>query len=168
MTPRVPSYPPTDQDILHALVDDLPVGLWVARAPSGAFVYANRQFEQIMGMPARSDVAVGEYSAPYGIRTRDGQPYPEARMPFVRALAERQIVVVDDLTIHRGDGTTVDVRAFARPVIAGDEVTHVVIAFFDITREVAAERARAESEQRLQLTQRMEAIGTLAGGIAHD
>lgn len=164
-TERVPS----DHDIIHAIADDLPVGIWVARAPDGAFVYANRTFAEIMGQVGRNDAKVGDYSAPYGICTREGKPYPEERMPFVRALQERRVVVVDDLTIHRPDGTYVHVRAFARPV--SDEnglITHVVIAFFDVTREIDAEFAKAESERRLQRGQRLEAIGTLAGGVAHD
>jgi len=142
------------------------VGLWVARAPGGELIYANHTFAEIMGLPARNDVVVGGYAEPYGIYTREGAMYPEERMPFVRALNERRVIIADDITIHRRDGKRVQVRAVARPV--GDPITHVIIAFFDISREVEAERARAESEQRLRRAQRLEAIGTLAGGIAHD
>src|SRR5262249_42553228 len=138
-------------------------------APNGELVYANSMFAEIMGQVGRDDVQVGGYTGPYGIFTRDGQPYPEDKLPFVRALVERQIVVVGDITIHRRDGTKVDVRAFGRPVMnEAGAITHVVVAFFDITREAAAERAHRETEQRLHRTQRIEAIGTLAGGIAHD
>ena len=82
---------PSDHDIILALAEDLPVGIWVARAPTGVEVYANRAFAELMGVGLQPDVAVGKYSEPYGILTRDRTPYPEARMPFVRALAEQRV-----------------------------------------------------------------------------
>jgi PAS domain S-box-containing protein len=156
------------EKVIRALCDQLPVGVWVARAPGGEFIYANEEFAKIMGTGGLADPVVGGYSEPYGIFGSDGRPYPEERMPFVRALKERRVVMVDDLVIHRPDGRRVPVRAFARPMFAGDEITHVVIAFFDVTMEMEAKRQRAESEARLQRAQRMEAVGKLAGGIAHD
>ncbi len=160
---------PSDHDIIMALGEDLPVGIWIARAPSGEEVYANKTFAQIMGT-GLVEAQVGHYSVPYGIYQRGGGPYPEAGLPFVRALLEKVVVVVDDITIRRPDGSQVDVRAFGRPIFdpSGEVITHVIIAFFDITREVEAERAKVESELRLARAQRLEAIGTLAGGIAHD
>ncbi len=133
-----------------ALANDLPVGVWVARVPSGELVYANQTFTEILGMAARGDVAVGHYAEPYGIYTRDGKLYPEDQLPFVRAMRERKTVTVDDISIHRGDGRRVDVRAIARPLFEGEELKVVAIAFIDVTAEVEALRAKDELQARLK------------------
>ena len=162
--PKNPEY-----ELIRSIADDLPVGVWVAKVPSGDFVYSNRTFVEIMGQGPRDEARIGDYSGPYGICGTDGKPYPEDRMPIVRALQAREVVVVDDLVIHRHDGRRIPVRAHARPVMDESQtITHVVIVFFDITKEVEAHRASIELEARLRHGQRMQSIGQLAGGIAHD
>ena len=150
-----------DAEIIASVAGDLPVGVWVARAPRGEFVYANQLFGEIMGMTARSDVAAGAYAQPYGIHDKSGNLYPEDQLPFARVLRSEALEIVDDIVIHRSDGGRVHIRAQARPVHEAGRLSHVVIAFIDISREV-------EAEERLRLAQRMEAIGNLAGGVAHD
>jgi PAS domain S-box-containing protein len=137
--------------LLLSILEELPTGVWVAGAPAGEFVYANRAFAQIMGLTARGDARAGEYTGAYRLITRDGQPYPEARLPFVQALQRRETVVVDDIVTERPDGRRVHVRASGKPLFdAAGEVRHVVVAFTDITMEAEAAAARAVAQERLQ------------------
>jgi PAS domain S-box-containing protein len=149
-----PATPPgtLDAQTLGAVLRGLPVGVWVAKAPGGEFLYANDAFEQIMGMGADVTARAGEYSGPYGIFGRDGKPFPEAELPFPRALSTRKTVTVDGIVIHRRDGSRVHVRAFGKPLLGpSGEVALVMVSFCDVTAEVEAELAGATAQQRLEL-----------------
>jgi PAS domain S-box-containing protein len=141
---------PTDLAFIAAAADALPVGIFVAHAPSGAFAYANRAFKEILGMAPQPEAQAGVYSQSYGIHTHDGALYPEDQLPFARALREKARVTVDDIVIVRADGRKVFVRAFAQPMLDGaGAITHVLIAFTDITEEVSARSRAAVVEERL-------------------
>ncbi|MDB5217685.1 MAG: Sensory box histidine kinase/response regulator [Myxococcaceae bacterium] len=154
---------------LAMVADELPVAIWMGRVPSGEVVYTNAAFREVLGIEPPEGAARGGFVEPYGVHTRSGAPYPEDRMPFEQCIAAKKTVVVDDLVIHRRDGRRVSLRVFAKPIFdANGEMTHVLEAFTDISREADAERARAEGERRLARSHRLEAIGQLVAGIAHD
>jgi PAS domain S-box-containing protein len=128
------------------------MGVWVARAPHGEVEYANRAFQIIVGMDAVDGLHVKDAPATYSLYDRNGNVYPVEQLPFSRVVASRGPVETDDLVIRRGTGEKVNVRAFGVPVFnAGGEVTHVIVAFIDNTKQVEAERQRDTMEARLAL-----------------
>jgi two-component system cell cycle sensor histidine kinase/response regulator CckA len=161
---------PSDDAIIASIADSLPLGIWVARVPGGELVFANDTFREIMGVAAISDVGVGEYAEPYAIHRTDGELYPESEMPFVTAMQAGRMTVHDDIVIHRHDGRRVNIRAYARPIFGGPDgaMSHITIAFLDITREVEATQQREGTRERIERLQRMQSVGNLAGGVAHD
>lgn len=130
-------------------LEELPIPLWVAKAPEGTALFANRAAREILGQGAVPDIGIEATPAAYGICDRQGRPYPVERLPFSRAFERGASVVVDDLALETPDGRRVFVRAFAAPVLdAAGAVTHVVVSFMDVTAEVkAVEQHRTVEEQ---------------------
>ncbi len=149
--------------------DALPVAIWVGSAPSGEAVYVNRKFEEILGITPPADATRGNYVGPYGVHLANGEPYPEGQMPFERVMRAQGPVVIEDLVIHRHDGQRTFLRVFASPILDDQgQVRYVVEAFTDKTREVEADGKRQEQERQLEIAQKLDSIGQLAGGVAHD
>jgi PAS domain S-box-containing protein len=136
--------------LLTDILSCLPVGVWVARAPSGEVAYANPVFRSILGMDAVEGVTIQGAPATYGITDQAGKPYPIDRLPFSRVLATGQPAVVDDLVIDRGAHGKVDVRAFAAPIRdQAGTITHIIVAFIDISAETRAIAARKQLQDQL-------------------
>jgi PAS domain S-box-containing protein len=135
---------------LAAILEDLPVAVWVGTVPDGATAYANRACDQIVGRPIVGALSIAEHPEAYGLVTRDGSPYPVDKLPFSRVVQTGDRVVVDDLVVHR-EGGDVYIRAFGSPVAdASGKLTHVIVAFFDISPEIAAQDERQRVEERLR------------------
>jgi PAS domain S-box-containing protein len=67
----------------------------------------------------------------------------------------------------RKDGSPLQAEVRATPMSYGGR-PHVLYALRDITERLAAEVRRTELERQLRQAQKMEAIGQLTGGLAHD
>jgi hypothetical protein len=57
------------------ILDKLPMGVWVARTPTGEVDYANDAFQEILGVPAIPGSPIGDAPATYGIFDRTGTSY---------------------------------------------------------------------------------------------
>ncbi len=137
---------------LTQVISQLPVGVWVASVPRGQVVYTNEAFREILGMDAEASSQIEDVPRTYRVFDRSGNPYPVEQLPFSRVMSTGRAVVVDDLVIHRPDGDQVHVRAFANPLLGeGGKLSHVSVAFIDVTREVRAELARDRAAAQLSL-----------------
>lgn len=90
---------------------------------------------------------------------------------LVPLLGDHEVDEIDEceeLAITSSDGNTRWVEPRSKRCLLSDGAPVVQILLRDITRRREAERARAELEQHLAQVRRLEAVGRLASGVAHD
>ncbi|MBI4951581.1 MAG: PAS domain S-box protein [Myxococcales bacterium] len=82
-------------------------------------------------------------------------------------LQQREYVRYDDLPLEARDGRKVAVEFVSNVYRVGSENV-IQCNIRDITVRKRAEAEREQLEEQLRVSQKLEAIGSLAGGIAHD
>jgi PAS domain S-box-containing protein len=92
---------------------------------------------------------------------------PSARADMVAELKAGRDVLYREMEFRRKDGSTRVGIYSARTITISDELTLIFI-LQDVTRSRRLEAERRKLEVQLQQSQKLEAIGVLAGGVAHD
>ncbi|ACI99785.1 sensor histidine kinase [Rhodospirillum centenum] len=129
---------------LRAIIEQMPVGVAVAAAPSGELLFHNARAVALLGHPLLSSADIGGY-ARYGALEADGSPRPPERYPIARAARDGERVEREPMPYRRGDGRLTHFEVSAAPI--RDAQGRVVLAVS--TFEDVAERLRAEESQRL-------------------
>lgn len=133
----------SQQQLLSAVLQQMPAGAIVAEAPSGQLVLMNQQVREILGIAFTPLITIPDYlHTSYQIFHPDGQPYPPETLPLARSISTGEDVVEEELEIQRADGTRVTVLANSGPIRNTEgEIVAAVVTFYDIT---AQKRAQAE------------------------
>jgi len=99
----------------------------------------------------------------------DGRPYSWEECPIYESFRDGETHHVDTEVFWRKDGTNFPVEYTSLPIRGPDGgLMGAVVTFCDITQRREAEEKGRQTELQLWHSQKMNAIGTLAGGVAHD
>jgi PAS domain S-box-containing protein len=97
----------------------------------------------------------------------DGSPYPVGDCPLHATLHEGNPSVGED-SFFRKDGTYFIAEFSSMPLFTDSRITGAVFSFSDISDRKRAEEEKVKLENQLLQAQKMESVGRLAGGVAHD
>ncbi|WP_336336779.1 PAS domain S-box protein [Haloarcula brevis] len=120
--------------------------------PDGQFVFANQRAVDVLGL-TQSEVTDRTYNDPeWEIRDLDGEPIPDAELPFRRVLETGEPLYDARHTVRWPDGTEKVLSVNGAPLFGDDgRVESVVCTLTDITGKRERKRDLQETEQRLQL-----------------
>jgi PAS domain S-box-containing protein len=91
----------------------------------------------------------------------DGRPYPTEECKVYRAFHQGRGSHAEDEVFFRADGSKFPAEYWSFPIRRSGKIVGAVVTFLDISE-------RRSLEAQFLQAQKMEAIGRLAGGVAHD
>jgi signal transduction histidine kinase/CheY-like chemotaxis protein len=150
---------------LEGLFAVIPIGIGIALDPECRDIRSNRELARILQLPPGQNASktgpdAGELA--FRVVRYDGQEVPGEELVMQRACRTGEPVLNDSYRIVHPDGMAVDVLGSAAPLFdAEGRIRGAVGSFIDVTE-------RRRTEEQLHQARRMQVVGQLAGGVAHD
>jgi GAF domain-containing protein len=137
----------SERSTLEAIVHNIPLGVFVAEAPTGRPLLANELAQKMLGRGISPDADVESLAQIYeAYRYGTDELYPTNEMPLVQGMF-CQTTTISDMEVRRPDGTRMLLEISGAPIRdTSGEIVGSVATFQDIT---ARRQARTERERLL-------------------
>jgi PAS domain S-box-containing protein len=127
---------------------------------NGNVLFVNPTAMQMLGRRVEELIGKPEHEV-FHHKKANGVPYPLEECPIHKTLREGKCHRVGDDVFWRRNGTSFPVEYGSRPIVEEGKIVGAVVTFRDTTE-------RRLLERRLVQAQKLESIGQLAAGIAHE
>src|SRR5215467_13813228 len=138
----------TERDLLRRILEQMPIGVSIAEAPSGRVIFHNLEAIRLLRHPLLRSETYSAY-VQYGALHEDGTPYRPEEYPASRSLLSGEIVGSEEIRYRRGDGTETVFSVNSAPIYNADgRMILTVVTFIDIAERKQAEATLREAEER--------------------
>ena len=136
---------------LRTVVDNVPVGMIFAEAPSGKIIMTNRQVEEILRFPMMLSPDLSTYDRWMAFHP-DGHRLRPEEFPLYRAIKSGEIVRGEEFLFRRGDDSFAWMRSSAAPIHdKNGNIVAGVLAFIDVDDAKRAEQKLRQAHDRLAI-----------------
>ncbi len=153
----------------RSLLEAMAEGMVVYDA-RGVAIDCNRAAERILRLSREEIVGLEDADPGWTHWREDGSPWPLAEQPPQRTLATGEPARDQVMGLRHPDGQDIWISLNTEPIRMPHKpgLSGCVSTFRDITERRRAESDRRRLEGELQHIQRLDSLGSLAGGLAHD
>jgi len=137
-----------ERDRLRQILEQMPMGVVIAEAPSGRLLFHNLEARRLLRHPMQPAEDFRGY-AQYGALHADGTAYRAEEYPAARSLLSHEVIKGEEMRYRRGDGTDTILSVDSAPIHDPQgRMVQTVVTFADIAERKQAENALRESEER--------------------